>query len=119
MQVITQAVQSAQAVPTVTVLEMLKIQGLWLWSHSGIVIASVGGLWKLSRSIKKLPERITEPLSKRMDVHEKLDDEREMHVRTALADARIITDEKWDAMKNSIEQINLSVVRLMRSDSAD
>lgn len=120
MQVNLLAVQTVQAVPTVTLLDMLRLQGLWLWNHSAIVIGVVTGAWKLSRSIKKLPERITAPLSVRMDTHEKLDNEREQHVKQALVDARDIADEKWNAMKVSIDQININLSRLMRGgDAAD
>jgi hypothetical protein len=99
---------------------MLRIQALWLWNHSAIVVGVVTGAWKLSKSIKHLPERITGPISVRMDAHEKLDNEREQHVKQALVDAKSVTDEKWDALKTSIDQININLNRLMRGpNSAD
>jgi len=99
---------------------MLHVQALWLWNHSAIVAAVVGGAWKLFKSIKHLPEKITGPISARMDAHEKLDNEREEHVKRALVDARDIADEKWNAMKVSIDQININLSRLMRGgDAAD
>lgn len=96
---------------------MLRLQGLWLWNHSAIVIGVVTGAWKLSRSIKKLPERITAPLSARMDAHEKLDDKREADSKAALSESRKITDEHLGAMRVSIEQINLMLGRIIGGHS--
>ncbi len=109
MQVTHLAVQTAQAVPTLTLLDMLHLQALWLWNHSAIVLAIVGGAWKLFRSIKHLPERITGPLSIRLDAHEKLDNEREEHVKAALADAKELNDEKWNSLRMSVD---MAVARL-------
>ncbi len=117
MQVTVLAVQTVQAVPTVTLLDMLHVQALWLWNHSAIVAGVVTGAWKLSRSIKNLPERITAPLSVRMDAHEKLDDKREAEVKTALTEARQVTDEHLGAMRVSIEQINMTLGRIMGGHS--
>jgi len=97
---------------------MLHVQGLWLWNHSAIVLGFLTGLWKLSRSIKKLPERMTAPLSIRMDAHEKLDDKRESDVKTALTEARQITDEHLGAMRVSIEQINMTLGRIIGGRSS-
>ncbi len=127
MQVVLLAVQTVQAVPTVTLLDMLRLQALWLWNHSAIVAGVVTGAWKLSKSIKHLPERITGPISVRMDAHEKLDNEREDHVKAALADAKLITDEKWGALKYSmdlavarLDQITIHLDRFVRhGDAAD
>ncbi len=127
MQVTLLAVQTVQAVPTLTLLDMLHLQALWLWNHSAIVLAILGGAWKLFKSIKHLPERITGPISVRMDAHEKLDNEREEHVKAALADAKLITDEKWGALKYSmdlavarLDQISLHLDRFVRhGDTAD
>lgn len=120
VQVAVLVVQSTQAVPTLTLFDMLRVQALWLWNHSAIVAGVVTGAWKLSKSIKHLPERITGAITARMDAHEKLDNERELHVRQALADAREVTDEKWNSMKASIEQININLSRMLRGgDAAD
>ncbi len=109
MQVTLLAVQTVQAVPTLTLVDMLHVQALWLWNHSAIVLAIIGGAWKLFKSIKHLPERITGPISVRMDAHEKLDNDREEHVKNALADAKELNDEKWNSLKLSVD---MAVTRL-------
>lgn len=109
---------ASPAVPTQTAIDMLRIQAIWLWNHSAIVVASLTGLWKLSRSIKKLPEKITAPLSIRQDAHEKLDNERETSLRNAISEAGKVAEERWDSLKFSVDQINASLSRLVHGQQS-
>ncbi len=124
MQVTVLAVQTVQAVPTLTLLDMLHVQALWLWNHSAIVLGIAGGAWKLFKSLKHLPEKITSAITARMDAHEKLDNEREEHVKNALADAKELNDEKWNSLKLSVDlavtrldQVSAGLLRTLRGGS--